>query len=45
VDAGQLIGHVGSTGNSACNHLHLTIVSPDGIIINPYPYLRKAKPD
>ncbi len=44
VSAGQLIGHVGSTGNSACNHLHLTIIDPDGILVNPYTYLLDVKP-
>lgn len=44
VNAGQLIGRVGNTGNSALNHLHLTIVNPDGILVNPYPYLLKVKP-
>jgi hypothetical protein len=44
VEAGQLIGHVGNTGNSARNHLHITIESPDGILVNPYSYLREAKP-
>ena len=44
VEAGQLIGYVGNTGNSACNHLHLTIIAPDGILINPYTYLKDVKP-
>jgi len=33
VEAGQLIGHVGNTGNSSRDHLHLTIVHPDGILV------------
>ena len=44
VEAGQLIGHVGNTGNSSVNHLHLAIASPYGILINPYPYLLAVKP-
>ena len=45
VEAGQLIGYVGNTGNSARNHLHLTIVHPDGMLVNPYTVLLDAKPD
>lgn len=44
VAAGDLIGHVGNTGNSARDHLHLTIVAPDGLYINPYPYLAAVEP-
>ena len=44
VKAGDLIGHVGNTGNSDLNHLHLTIVAPDGLYINPYPYLKAVEP-
>ena len=44
VEAGDLIGHVGNTGNSALDHLHLTIISDDGVLINPYPYLLEARP-
>lgn len=44
VEARQLIGYVGNTGNSARNHLHITIVNTEGIIINPYSYLRAARP-
>lgn len=36
VESGQAIGLVGSTGNSAANHLHLAIVTPEGNYINPY---------
>ena len=36
VEPGQAIGLVGSTGNSAANHLHLGIVTPAGNYLNPY---------
>lgn len=36
VRRGQTIGLVGSTGNSVANHLHLSIVTPEGSYINPY---------
>lgn len=45
VEVGQLIGHVGNTGSSSRNHLHLTIVHPDGSLVNPYTVLLGAKPD
>lgn len=44
VKAGQLVGHVGNTGNSVRDHLHLTIVAPDGYFVNPYPYLKEIEP-
>jgi len=44
VEAGELIGYVGNTGNSSRDHLHLTIVSDDGVFINPYPYLEAVEP-
>ena len=44
VEAGDLIGHVGNTGNSSLDHLHLTIISDDGVLINPYPYLLEVRP-
>lgn len=44
VKAGELLGHVGNTGNSSRDHLHLTIVAPDGYFINPYPYLKEIEP-
>ena len=36
VKAGDPIGRVGSTGNSAANHLHLAIISPERTYLNPY---------
>jgi len=44
VSAGELIGHVGNTGNSDRDHLHLTLVAPDGYYVNPYPYLEAVEP-
>ena len=44
VSAGELIGHVGNTGNSDRDHLHLSIISPEGLFINPYPYLAAVEP-
>ena len=44
VKAGDLVGHVGNTGNSSRDHLHLTIIAPDGYYINPYPYLEPIEP-
>ena len=50
VRQGDVIGRVGNTGNSAANHLHLTVVSPEYTYVNPYDLLRQAgatpvKPD
>ncbi len=44
VKAGQHIGYVGNTGSSSRSHLHLTIVHPDGMLVDPYTYLKAAKP-
>ena len=41
VNAGQLIGHVGNTGNSDANHLHISLITPDGVFINPYMLLKQ----
>lgn len=43
VKAGELIGHVGNTGNSSVNHLHITIVAPNGQYIDPYSLMVAAK--
>lgn len=43
VKKGDVIGNVGNTGNSAANHLHLTMISPDFTYINPYPVLRDMR--
>ncbi|MEG1559581.1 MAG: M23 family metallopeptidase [Clostridia bacterium] len=36
VATGDVIGNIGSTGNSDANHLHISIISPDGKFVNPY---------
>lgn len=36
VKQGQQLGRVGSTGNSVANHLHLGLVSPTGVYLNPF---------
>lgn len=36
VKTGELIGHVGNTGNSAVNHLHLGLITPDSEYVRLY---------
>jgi murein DD-endopeptidase MepM/ murein hydrolase activator NlpD len=42
VQAGQLLGWVGSSGNAPCNgpHLHYELQDPHGVIVNPYESLK-----
>lgn len=42
VEAGQLIGLMGRTGNSDANHLHLSIANPSKMHIDPYMVLTQA---
>jgi murein DD-endopeptidase MepM/ murein hydrolase activator NlpD len=38
VEAGDIIGRMGTTGDSFGNHLHLNFYSPSGIRLNPLPF-------
>ena len=40
VKRGDPVGLAGNTGNSTANHLHLAIIAPNGMYVNPYPYLK-----
>lgn len=44
VQAGDLIGWVGSTGAANGPHLHFELLLPGGSFVDPRPYITKGKP-
>ena len=42
VKAGDTIGLVGNTGNSSVDHLHISILMPDGRYVDPYSLMQRA---
>ncbi len=41
IAVGELVGYVGSTGNSTGPHLHFTVRLPDGTAVDPTLHIRK----